>query len=452
VPSGPRSGIARALSVSVLVGALAVVLAVVLSSGSTYRIHAVFQDAGQLVKGDRVLVGGITIGKVTTITLDDHSRADVTLTITDKAFDPLHDGTRASIGSPSLSTEASRYVSLQPGVNSNPKLGSGSVIGTDRTEGIVDLDALFNTLDYETRSRLQQIVHGSAIQYGGGQAAAANRGLEYLSPALSQTQLLTGELVRDERAFEDFIVSSASVVSAIEPRDADLRDGITNAAALTERLAQSDKTIGELLDRAPPVLHQATGTLRDVDRALGDARPALRAAQPVAPRLARVLELAAPVSRHARPAIAGLAALLPDVRHALEGLPKLGSVGGKALDDATSTLHGAAPIVAEARPYVPDVVGGLINGFGGNVGAYYDANGRYARIAFELPPNFLVQGGSVLSPPIAALLNGGLGNGLFVHPPNYCPGGSTIPPADKSAPFLDDSVSGHCDPAETPKP
>src|SRR5439155_8869667 len=132
VPSGPRSGLARALSVAVLVGAFALVATVVLSSGSsTYRIHALFQDAGQLVKGDRVVVGGIAIGKVTDITLDDRSRADVTLTITDGAFNPLHDGTRASIGSPSLSTEASRFVALQPGPNSNPKLGSDATIGTD---------------------------------------------------------------------------------------------------------------------------------------------------------------------------------------------------------------------------------------------------------------------------------------------------------------------------------
>jgi phospholipid/cholesterol/gamma-HCH transport system substrate-binding protein len=155
VRAAPRYGLARALSVGALVAAFAVLLVVVLGGGSGYRIHALFQDAGQLVKGDRVLVGGISIGKVSDIALDDRNRADVTLDITDGAFHPLHDGTRASIGSPSLSTEASRFVSLQPGPNSNPKLPDGAVVGTDRTEGIVDLDALFNTLDYQTRSDLQ---------------------------------------------------------------------------------------------------------------------------------------------------------------------------------------------------------------------------------------------------------------------------------------------------------
>ena len=90
--------LARALSVAALVAAVAVVAVLVLSGGSSYRVHALFQDAGQLVKGDRVLVGGVTIGEVSDITLDDHSQAVVTLKINDGDFHPLHDGTRASPG------------------------------------------------------------------------------------------------------------------------------------------------------------------------------------------------------------------------------------------------------------------------------------------------------------------------------------------------------------------
>lgn len=255
MPTGPRSGLTRALGLLALAGAVIAVLVVVLGAGGApYRVHALFQDAGQLVKGDKVTVGGISIGTISDIDLDAHNRADITLDISDDAYDPLHAGTVATIRSPSLSTEASRTVSLAPGPNNRPALPDGGTIQADHTRGIVDLDELFDSLDYATRSHLQQIVHGSATQYGNGQAAAANRGLAKLNPALAQTERLTSELLRDQHRFTDFIVKSASVVSAIAPRDGNLQHGITSAAALTERLAQEDDQLGDALRRAPGVL------------------------------------------------------------------------------------------------------------------------------------------------------------------------------------------------------
>jgi len=447
--SAASSRMARVVALTALIIAIAVVAFVMLDGGGSYAVRAVFPDAGQLVKGNRVSVGGITIGKVEKVELGDRNEAVVTLSIDDEEFRPLHRGTIATIRSPSLSTQAGRFISLRPGPNSNPSLADGGTIGAEDTRGIVDLDELFNALDVQTRSSLQGIVHGMADQFGGGQAANANRTLAALNPALAQTQNLTTELVRDQNAFERFIVESAAVVSAIAPRTGDLQHGITSAAQLTEKLAEQDATIEDVLRRAPGVLSQARGTLADVDGALRESRPTLRAARPVAPRLARVLRLLAPVSRRARPAVRDLSALMPDVETALRGLPSLQRIGGRAFADTTSTLKGAAPVVAMARPYVPDVVAGLMNGFGGNVGAYYDANGRYARIGFELPPDFLVQGGQAGGGTVSDLINQGLGKGFKVQFPNYCPGGSTQP-IDSSGPWVPDEVKGHCDPNQKP--
>src|SRR5439155_11163383 len=115
-PAG-RRGMSRALAFGALVVAAALLAALVLRGTTHYTVHAEFQDAGQLVKGDRVSVGGITIGSVKSIGLGDRSQAVVTLDITDKSFSPLHTGTTATIRSPSLSTQASRYISIAPGPN-----------------------------------------------------------------------------------------------------------------------------------------------------------------------------------------------------------------------------------------------------------------------------------------------------------------------------------------------
>ena len=446
-----RAPVPRVVAVAALVVAVAVIAVIALRGHSSYTLHAVFQDAGQLVKGDRVSVGGVTVGTVKSVDLDDRNRAVVNMDITDDELSPLHSGTVATIRTPSMSTQAGRFVSLAPGPNSNPSLPDGATIDTDHTEDIVELDELFNTLDYQTRSSLQSIIHGMGDQFADGGARDANKTLQMLNPALAQTHRLTSELTRDQAAFERFIVDSAGVVSAIAPRADNIQHGMASAAQLTGKLAEQDRTIGDLLQRAPGVLDQARTTLRDVDGALQASRPALRAARPVAPRAGAVLRRLAPVARHARPAVSDLAALMPDAETALRGLPGLEKIATPAFKSTTSTLKPVSPIVAMARPYVPDVIAGLMNGFGGNVGGYYDANGRYARIGFSLPPDFLVQGGQALGQPLSQLINSGLGNGFVLKKPDYCPGGSTTP-ADGSAPWVPDEVKGHCDPSQTPKP
>src|SRR3712207_3951584 len=95
----------RATAIAALVVSVAVVAIVLTGSGGAYRLDAVFADAGQLVKGGRVTVGGVQVGTIDRIRLDDRNRAVVTLKIEDDAFRPLHAGTVATIRSPSLSTQ-----------------------------------------------------------------------------------------------------------------------------------------------------------------------------------------------------------------------------------------------------------------------------------------------------------------------------------------------------------
>ena len=70
----------------------------------------------------------------------------VTLKVDDD-FGRLHEGTTATIRATSLSGIANRYVSLQPGPNSNGEIDDGGEIGADDTAAPVDIDTLFNTLD-----------------------------------------------------------------------------------------------------------------------------------------------------------------------------------------------------------------------------------------------------------------------------------------------------------------
>src|SRR4051812_30634950 len=187
---------------------------------SGYTVTATFENAGQLVNGNYVEVAGRPVGKIKSIGLDEHGQARVKMTV-GSGFDPLHEGTTAVIRATSLSGIANRYVELHPGPNSSKKIEDGGAIGADRTQAPVDLDQLFNTLDPKTRKGLEDIINGSATQYG-SRIAQARASLRYLNPALSTSARVASELVRDRTAFNDFVHQTADVVSALDERHGDL--------------------------------------------------------------------------------------------------------------------------------------------------------------------------------------------------------------------------------------
>src|ERR671926_514058 len=141
---------ARGVALGALAVAVIVVAVILLSGGNQHTYKLVFENAGQLVKDDDVQVGGRRIGSVRKIELTEHNQAQITIAV-DNDFAPLHDGTTATIRATSLSGVANRYIALTPGANSRPALGEGSVLGTDKTTSIVDLDALFDTIYPSTR-------------------------------------------------------------------------------------------------------------------------------------------------------------------------------------------------------------------------------------------------------------------------------------------------------------
>ena len=157
-----------------------VVIAFVLlrGGGSNYEVRALVESAGQLVKGNLVKVGGVTVGSVHAIDLTSDNQAQITLRIDDARFKPLHEGTIATIRNTSLSSVAGRQVVLQPGPNSNPAIGDGGVIKGENTRPIVDLDQLLNTLDAQARTFTEEMALAAA------NAIADSVGAEKINPSV----------------------------------------------------------------------------------------------------------------------------------------------------------------------------------------------------------------------------------------------------------------------------
>src|SRR3954468_25001013 len=73
------SPLARIAAVVLIVAAIAVVAWLLFRGGTDYTVTATFDNAGQLVKGNQVEVGGRPIGTISDIELTDNGRARVTM-------------------------------------------------------------------------------------------------------------------------------------------------------------------------------------------------------------------------------------------------------------------------------------------------------------------------------------------------------------------------------------
>jgi phospholipid/cholesterol/gamma-HCH transport system substrate-binding protein len=446
-PSG-RIGFARAFALAAVLAAIALVAIVLFTGGGGYRVKAVFQNAGQLVKGNQVEVGGRPIGTIDDIKLTGDGLAEVVMTVDE--FTPLHDGTTATIRSNSLSGIANRYVSLALGPNSAPEIPSGGLIRVDRTTAPVDIDQLFDTLDPQTRRGLQQFIQGSATQLR-GKAKQANQSLYYLNPALTTSSQVARELVQDKVVFESFLTDTARAVTDLASRRADLAQLVGNANATTAAIGDENVALARALGLLPGTLRKANTTFVNLRSTLNDLDVLVGASKPATRHLALFFRDLQPLVRDARPTIRDLSQLIRrpgpgnDLIELAAKSPRLASLTHVVFPHAITSLQKTQPVLEYARPYAPDLTGWFTK-FAESANPY-DANGHYARIqpifnAFSFTSN---PTGDVLTatPPAQRL------GGFETRQNQRCPGGAMQPPPDGSAPYLE-TPGFACDPSTTP--
>jgi phospholipid/cholesterol/gamma-HCH transport system substrate-binding protein len=441
------SVLARVAAVAVVLVAVVVVALLLFTGGSDYTVKVQFENAGQLVKGNQVQVGGRPIGTVKKISLTPDGQAQIEISIDE--LKPLHEGTTAVIRSSSLSGIANRYVALSLGPQSARKIDSGGYIRADRTTSPVDLDQLFNTLDPPTRKGLQDIIQGSAAQYG-GKVAQANQSLRYFNPALSTSSTLLRELVRDRVVFKHFVTDTANVVTDLADRRSDLSALVGNANATAAAIGSENAALARTLDLLPPTMREANTTFVNLRATLDDLDVLVAASKPASRHLARFLRVLRPLVRDSKPTIRDLRELVRtpgagnDLTDLLIKSPKLAALTDTVFPRAVKALQKTQPVLEYARPYTPDFAGWLTK-FAESA-APYDANGHYARIQ---PLFNAFQFNNTPTGPVLTPNQGSRLAGLQTGKNQRCPGGAMQPPPDKSAPYLETS-SFQCDPSAAP--
>jgi phospholipid/cholesterol/gamma-HCH transport system substrate-binding protein len=434
--------IARGAVLGALLAVVAVLAIILLSGGGGTQYKLIFQNAGQLVKGDDVQIGGRRVGGVKDILLTDDNEAEVVVQV-DKPYAPLHEGTTATIRLTSLSGVANRYIALAPGPNNAPKIPDGGRLGVEQTTSVVDLDQLFNTLDPRTRRGLQQFFQGSAAQYE-GQGENVNRSARYFNPFLSTTDQLVKELARDQHTLEQAIVAGASVTGAVAQRAPQLTSLVTNLNGMMGAIARENDSLSQALAALPDTLRQGNSTFVDLRATVDDLDPLLQASRPAAAVLPRFLRQLTPLLNEATPTFQNLSAIVKqpgpfnDATDAVQHLPQLQRIGSPAFRSSITAMRRGQPVIDFLRPYSPDLVG-WFRDFGQSA-ANYDANGHYARVmpifgAFQYQAS-----DNTLQPVPPSQRLAGLQDGAT----RRCPGAASQPRPDGSNPFAPNGFD--CDP------
>ncbi len=443
---------ARIAGVVALLVAVVLAAMVLLGSDEGYDYSLLFETGGQLVPGNQVLVGGQPIGTVDEISLTDDAQAEVKINV-DRA---LHDGTTATVRATSLSGIANRYISISPGPNSEPELDSAQPIPSTQTTSPVDIDQLFDTFDDRTRRALQKVFEGQATIYTGN-TQGARRTYKFFAPGLQATTRLLAELNSDQTSLSRFLVDGSDALGAIAERRDDLAALTSNANQAFGAIAARNQEFDRSLVALPPAMRQANTTFVNLRAALDDLDPLIADLGEVAPDLPGFLRKTAAAADEGVPVFRDLTQAIAkpgannDLTDSLRTLPGARKRARKSVAPSIAALDDAQPNIELTRAYSPDLL--RLLGSLGQITAYYDANGHFARV-LPAGANLFENTGGTLTPITPAeqfdqFTDVGLG------PFTRCPGGSTQPnagwPTPTDHPFLDGgALDGECDPSDVP--
>jgi phospholipid/cholesterol/gamma-HCH transport system substrate-binding protein len=347
------------LALVLAVAAVVVVIAVAVKGSPTYRVRAIFDNAGFVVPGEDVRIAGVTVGKVASLDVTPDFKAAVVLRITQPGYQDFRRDASCEIRPQSLIGE--RFVECTPtavhpvGEQPPPPLpvirsgpGEGQhLLPVTNTSTTVDLDLIGDIMREPERQRLSLILNelGTGLA---GRGQDLNAVIRRADPALAETDKVLRILASQNRVLRELAVNSDTILAPLARRRARVAGAIRNSSAVAEATAERRGALRADIRRLPPFLRQLRPTMLrlggladqmtpvltdthavapDVDRVIEDLGPFSRAAIPAFDTLGEAAKTGIPAVQDARPVIGDLRRLATAVRPvASTGAAVLGSV------------------------------------------------------------------------------------------------------------------------------
>lgn len=398
---------ARAIVLGLLATAVVAVGLLIVTSGGEptgQQLRLRFEATMGLIPGAEVRAGGVKVGKVEEVTLDDDDTPVVTVRMDDDYV--VHEGATASVRMLSQAGQLNRFVEMTSGTGR--PLRDGTELGLGRTDQPVELDDALGTLTPEVRANVRRVA--ASLDRGlAGHGGDLSQTLEHSDEALRQTTALVADLAADGPALRRLLRESDALVTRLAQDPQTLQAVSDRLASTLSVTARRQRELAATVDGLPEGLRGTRQALSELNEATPRVRrlavsagPAAREIRKQAPTIRRLLQVApttlSSVQDLTETAPAQLEALRPMLRDAAPVLAKL-----------PPTLKQFAPLLDNMRARLPDAVGWLP--LLGDALSNYDVNGHAWRLMFVATP-----------PPNTPLKADETGAGLLERPFDRTPG------------------------------
>ena len=220
--------------------------------------NAVFANVSNLKSGQFVRIAGVEVGKVTTLTIQPDATVKVAFTADPSVV--LTQGSRAVIRYDDLI--GGRYLALEEGPGGVRKLGKGDTIPLSNTSPALDLDALiggfrplFRALDPDQTNALT----GQLVKAFEGQG-------DTIGSFLTQAAELTNTLADHDQLIGQGIVNLNTVLGSLGDQSSQFAKAVDSLSTLVSTLANRKSQISAAVGN----ISSASGTVADL---LVQARP-----------------------------------------------------------------------------------------------------------------------------------------------------------------------------------
>jgi phospholipid/cholesterol/gamma-HCH transport system substrate-binding protein len=342
------AGVAGAACAAALV---VVVLLATAAGGSNggYSVRAIFDDAGNLISGENVKIGGVKVGTVSSVTPTPQAKAAIVLSIENPGFQDFRSDASCTISPESLIGE--KYVDCrptQPRVEGTPlppplhRIPSGQegageyLLPVQDTSSPVDVDLLGDIDRLPERERLTIILNelGAGLA---GRGSDLSEVVKRANPALKELDKVLEILASENHVLAKLAVDSDQALQPLAKVSGQVADFIVQANTVAQAGAATRGALARNLELFPPALEQLGPALERVGRFAEQTTPTFTSLKAAAPGIDK--------------AFTSLPAYSSSSEKFFENLGKTSKISGPALVGTKELLQRLQKLGKAALPF-----------------------------------------------------------------------------------------------------